>query len=183
MKKGIIGLVGAAAFITLYCFCGDSSTNAPVEAVTTTPISSLKLDTLAFPGWSQSDFMSDPSDSLNLAVNGEMVKLNNNGAKYFSQQVLNNGDHQAKLLVIDFATIQAAKKNFSDYYTTNQANATALGANSLATVFVTKTDFYYSVFAQINKYYIKMDVSINGDNTFADAAAKAFYNKYVSLVK
>jgi hypothetical protein len=182
MRKRIAGLVGVCASVAMISFCGDKGNNPPVEPATTVPISSLRLDSTAFPGWTDSSYMTGDTNDVTTAVDGGAIQLIKHGMRYFSEQLMDNGLHSAKLDVFDFVTVQAAKNMFA--YTFQNTGGFAWGTYDPAKVVITNTPYYATVTAQVNKYYFELSFSVvNDDTLFVDSCANLFYSKYVSILK
>jgi hypothetical protein len=182
MKKGGFSAAGIAAVIGVFCFCGDSGTNTPVEAVTTVPIASLRFDSVAMPGWNETTYLTGDSTNVFPAIDGGALTFIKYGMGAFSKQHLEKGGATADLVIIDFVTVQAAKNMYT--ITKNKGVGSAWGSYSPDNVVLEKTEFYRNVYARINKYYFELQFYIdNGDSVSALAAADAVYNKYLTLIK
>jgi hypothetical protein len=183
MKKGVLGLVGISASVALICFCGDSGNNAPVEAATTVPITSLRLDSTAVPGWTDSSYVTGDTNQAWPSIDGGAIKDIEYGMRYFSREQMQNGTHTVRLDVFDFITVQNAKNMFT-YSMKNLNGGVAWGTYNPSKVVILNTDYWVYVTAQINKYYLELMFSVvNSDTVFVDSCANLFYNKYLMLLK
>ena len=86
MKRGILGLAGLCAGIALMFACGNKSTNPPVEAATTVPIASLRLDNTAVPGWADSSYVTGDTSKIWAQIDGGGMQDIQHGMRYFSRQ-------------------------------------------------------------------------------------------------
>jgi hypothetical protein len=179
MKKGIFGLAGVCAGIALICFCGDSGNNATIEPATTVPIASLRLDSTAVPGWTDSGYISGDRNNVFVSIDGEAEVYKTIGMQYYAQQTMLKAEHSVTLLVLDFATVQNAK----NMYNRKKEFGVAWGTYSPDKVVLDCQEFVTTVYAQINKYFFQLQFSVDGDSTGAVASAGAFYNKYLSLLQ
>jgi hypothetical protein len=180
MKKGILGLVGVSACIALICFCGDSGNNTPVEAATTVPIASLRLDSAALPGWTETVYLTGDTNTVWSAIDGGALTFISYGMREFSKQHLEKGAVFANLVILDFVTVQAAK----NMYAKTRNLGVAWGTYNPDKVVIDNSEFYKTVYAQINKYYFELQFYIDsGDSASALATADAVYNKYLALIK
>jgi hypothetical protein len=183
MRTGIFGLVALSASISLICFCGDKGNNASVEPATTVPISGLKLDSTAVPGWTDSSYVTGDTGQAWNAIDGGAIEDIKYGMRYFSREQMQNGVHTARLDVFDFVTVQNAKTMFA-YSIKNLNGGVAWGTYNPSQVVISNTEFYAYVTAQINKYYFELTFSVaNGDTVFVDSCANLFYNRYLTLLK
>lgn len=182
MKKEGFSAAGITAVIALFCFCGDSGTNATVEQPTTVPIASLRLDSTSVPGWADSFYVTGDTSQVFDAIDGGAIVDIQKGMRYFSRQEMENGTHSAKLDIFDFVTVQASKNMFS--YTAKNTGALPWRSYSPTSAVITNSPYYTVVTAQINKYYFELTFAVENDDTvFTEASANSFYNKFVTLLK
>lgn len=182
MRMGIIGLIGLSASVALTCFCGTKSNAPTVEAATTIPISSLKLDSTAVPGWVDSFYVYGDTSQVFQQVDGDAVLYKQKGLGYFSRELMQDGTRPVTLDVFDFVTVLNAKNIFA--YTAKNYSAVAWRTYNPAGVAIANSEYYADVFAQINKYFIHMSFYVDtGDSVFVDSCANLFCQKYLSLLK
>jgi hypothetical protein len=179
MKKERFSGVGICAIVAFFCFCGDSGTNAPVEAVTTVPIAGLRLDGTSVPGWSDSGYVSGDSSNVTVSIDGEAQVFKDVGMLYYAQQKMQKAEHTANLLVLDFVTV----KNAMTMYARKKQFGVAWGTYDPGKVAINCQEFETAVYAQVNKYYFELKFSVDGDSAGTVASADAFYNKYLALLK
>jgi hypothetical protein len=179
MKKGIFGLAGLTAGIALICFCGDSGTNTPAEQVTNVPISSLRLDNNAVAGWVDTGYLTGDTNNITVSIDGEAELYKSLGMQYYAQQTMIKGVHNAWLLAIDFATIQNAK----NMYNRKKEFGLAWGTYDPEKVIINAQEFQTVVYARLNKYFIQLTFSVDGDSVGTVANANTFYSKFVGLLQ
>jgi hypothetical protein len=183
MKKGVVGLVSAVSFIALFCFCGDSGTNVPVEAVTTTPLASLRLDSTVVVGLKETNYSTGDTSQVFNSVNGGAIQFIAHGMKSFSKQEMDKSGASVKLVIIDFITVANAKSMFAWSKASFGALALAWGTYSPGNVFIHNDMSTSNICAQINKYYFELQFYTNDDSLGTQQTAQAVYNKYISLIK